>query len=294
MKTWSPFLCLLAMLTFAQANPNSDDVLKRACAQRLQQQYGLTLEPGTLSLAAFQEIEARLAVCFRLKAKLRQLYDYRTTSLAFLQDLESRWDACERIQQKYNVLLRHEYYTAAALADLEKRLGVASHIYQTYGREVNWRDNSLQQLQTTERQLAAVQTPLATPHTQPLATSAVVFRSGAPTPAPPPVEVDSTASADTGSYAYQPSYSASYASQSTYTPSYSTLLSSPVPQKTTRRVTSAPVFYDSGYNYNAGYGYGYGYGYNGYRYYAPCYPTASYGVPTIPSVPYVPPLIRLW
>lgn len=242
MKAWLPLLCLLTTLIspgFAQ----SDDVLKQECAQRLQRQYHLTLEPSAFSLAALSEIEARLAVCFRLKAKLRQLYDYRTTSLAFLQDLEWRWDACERIRQNYNVLLRHEYYTAPALADLEKRLAAASRIYQTYGRDVNWRDSSLHQLESTEKQLAAVQAPLAKPHAQPLAHSAVVFRSGGATPVPPPATAVDSAPY-TGSYTYQPAYS-TYSSS----PSYPTLLSTPLPPKQPgRRVTSAPVLYYSGYN----------------------------------------------
>ncbi|MGV3660865.1 MAG: hypothetical protein ACO1TE_11800 [Prosthecobacter sp.] len=289
MTTWPPFLCLLAVLSlagFAQANPA--EVLKRECAQRLQSQYGLTLDPAQLSLEAFTEIEARLAVCFRLKSKLRQFYDYRTTSLAFLQDLEYRWDTCERIQKNYNILLRHEYYTAPALADLEKRLDVASRIYQTYGRDVNWRDSSLQQLQTTETQLAAAQAPLTTPPTQALASSAVVFRSKTPTPPLPPREPGSYASASTyasGSHAYQPASSTSYASPS-YTPS--------TQAKTSRRVTSAPVFYDDGSSYRSWY-------HNrGYRTYSSC--TPSYRTPSVPCVPSMPsipsipcmPLLRIY
>lgn len=278
MKSPSLVLCLLTALNlagFAQASP--DDVLKREAAERLQQQYGLTLAPAAFSLAALNEIESRLAVCFRLKAKLRQFYDYRTTSLAFLQDLEHRWDACERIQRDYNILLRHDYYTAPALADLEKRLAVASRIYQTYGRDVNWRDSSLQHLETTEKQLAAVQAPLAKPHTQPLAHSAVVFRSSGPTPTPEPPPAAENSTAYTASYAYQPTPS--------YSPSYPTLLSTPMPPRQPgRRVTSAPVIYYSGYS----------------SYYVPNYPVSNYCVPSVPrvpavpSVPCVPSLIRLW
>lgn len=264
MKTWLGLLSLLIALSFSGvARAASDDAIKATCTQRIQSLYGLTLDPSKLSLQALTEIEARLAVCFRLRQKLRLIYDYRTTSLAFLQDLESRWDACERIKRNYNIVLRHDYYTASALADLEGRIATASRIYKTYGHNVSWRDSSLQHLQATERQFAATQPPLPKPHSQPLAETAIAFSS-------------STAIPYYASHSspQRSSDSQSYASASP-TPF---LYSSPNPSasptsRVVSRVRSGPVFYNTDYGFNYNYGYGYN-GYTGYNY--------GYGYPSSP------------
>lgn len=264
MKIPPSVLILLGVFIFAQAAlASSDEEMKRACIQRLQSQYSLILDPAKLTLPALQEIEARLTVCFSIMRKTRRLYDYRSTSLAFLRDLEFRLEACERIKKNFNILLKPEYYTAPALTDLEKRLTVASRIYQTYGRDANWKDSSLDQLQTAETQLASVQAPLPKPPAQPLAQSSLAFSSTSPLPR----GVESSASYTDLGYAYAAPRSSGYSSFPAATPVGSS----------TRSSSRSARFYPT-YNYDYT-GYSYGsllrwanvYGTNGY-----CIPQYSY------------------